>query len=188
MSALVDLFQLYAFVDQTVAALREQFSEEIACERGCADCCSAVFDISYVEAVCLAARFRELDQADQEDLWLRAKPALDQWQDLLTRQEDQAVARIRCPLLTEEDVCLFYEVRPINCRTYGVPTVIGGKAHVCGLSRFEKGVTYPTIQLEPLQQSLIQYSQNLCGEEVGQQRFPVATVLLEPDRFIAFLS
>lgn len=174
------LLHLYSVVDQTVAQIREQFTAEVKCRPGCADCCHAMFDISAIEASYLASLVsKELSQ----ELYGAAQEALEKFHRVLDNKENPAEARIRCPLLGPEETCLCYEGRPVNCRTYGTPTVIQGHGHVCGLSGFDKGLSYPTINLEPLQQSLYQYSVDLFGAEFGSQRFPLAMVLLQPQIF-----
>lgn len=183
-----DLLQLYTFVDQTMDRLRERFPAEIACNKGCADCCAAVFDVSLIEALFLLAHFRQLPEAERLEILARAETALTAWQELTAGDGELATARIRCPLLNANNVCGAYPARPINCRTYGVPTVIGGAAHVCGLSHFDQGQSYPTIQLAPLQQSLFDYSCRLAGASEGGRRFPIAEVLLHPGPFAAMLD
>jgi len=183
-----NLLQLYTFVDQTMDRLRERFPAEIACGRGCADCCAAVFDVSFIEALFLLAYFRQLPKPDRLEILDHAETALAAWRKLTAGAGDLSTARIRCPLLTAANVCAAYPARPVNCRTYGVPTVINGAAHVCGLSGFDKGQTYFTIQLAPLQQSLLDYSCKLAGAVEGGRRFPSAEVLLHPAPFAAILA
>ncbi len=174
------LLHLYSVVDQTVRQIRNQFPDEVKCGPGCADCCHAMFDISAIEAAYLASL---LDDEPKEELGKAAQQALEQFNTILDNKQNPAQARIRCPLLGPEDTCLCYEGRPINCRTYGTPTVIQGQAHVCGFSAFDKGLAYPTITLQPLQQSLYQYSIDRFGMELGSQRFPLALIILEPGKF-----
>lgn len=178
------LEEIYMLVEDTVTLLRERFASEIVCKKGCADCCSAVFDVSFVEAANIACHFKKLDSTTQQEILGRAETALQEWRTLFAGQGDPAQARIRCPLLGPDNACVLYQARPINCRTYGVPTVIQGTAHVCGLSRFDKGISYPTIQLEPLQQGLYETSCSLAGPEQGALRFPIAQVLLKPEPFL----
>ena len=178
-----NLLKLYEYVDQTMQLVRQRFPEEVKCERGCSDCCHAVFDLSYIEAVYLAHRFRLLDDELKAQIRERAETALFEWQELFRGDGDPSTARIRCPLLNDDEQCDCYEARPVNCRTYGVPTVIHDSGHVCGLSGFTKGKSYPTIHLAPLQQSLYDDSIALGGKEFGEKRWPVGAVLLYPEQF-----
>lgn len=174
---------LYHFVDQTVDQIYKQHQEAICCKPGCADCCHAVFDISFIEAVGIGLFLfenRKIVTSQQE----HAKRAAQEIEQLAATGEEPSKARIRCPLLGNDDLCLAHDVRPINCRTYGTPTVINGKAHVCGLSGFDSNIEYPTIDLAPLQNSLNQYSVELGGEEIGNRRFPMAWVFLRLDYFL----
>ncbi|MEN8256792.1 MAG: YkgJ family cysteine cluster protein [Thermodesulfobacteriota bacterium] len=174
------LLHLYSVVDQAVAQICSQFPDEVKCGPGCADCCHAVFDVSAIEAAYLAGL---LSKEQGKELRTSAHAASAEFAKLMEDKKNPAEARIRCPLLGPEDTCLCYEGRPVNCRTYGTPTVIHGQAHVCGLSGFDKGLSYPTINLEPLQQSLYEYSVEFFGPDLGNQRFPLALVILDPNKF-----
>ena len=92
--------------------------------------------------------------------------------------EEMATKRIRCPLLNADEKCELYADRPITCRLYGVPTVIGDKAHTCGLSGFEQGKSYPTIRLDTIQNKLYELSSELAAE-IGS-RYPKLAELLVP--------
>jgi len=170
-------------VDDAVATIYEAHLEEIRCRPGCADCCHAVFDISFIEAAYIAsflAERRDILESQQE----RARNAAEQFEALIREGADISAARIRCPLLGEDNLCLAHLYRPLNCRTYGTPTVIEGKAHVCGLSGFDNRQSYPTVNLAPLQQSLQEYSIELVGPVFGIKRFPIAWVILKLEYFL----
>ncbi|MFZ5776400.1 MAG: YkgJ family cysteine cluster protein [Thermodesulfobacteriota bacterium] len=175
---MTDLESLFATIDQAFAQVAADHQEEVRCGRGCDDCCHAVFDVSLVEAVAVRQAFDRLDEAAREAVRQEAVKALAAWQALLAAKTDLAVARIRCPLLDDAGSCRCYAARPVNCRTYGIPTVIQGKAHVCGLSGFEPGKSYPVIRLEAIQQALYGLSCQLGGEGAASRRWPVAAVLL----------
>ena len=181
-----DLDKLFGAIDQAFKAVRQAHPEAITCEKGCADCCQAVFDVSFVEAVNLLAHFQRLDPVVQRQIEGAAQEASKGWEQIMAAGLDPAVARIRCPLLDAQGVCLCYEARPVNCRTYGIPTVIDGKGHVCGLSGFEPGKSYPTVNLASLQRMLHDLSVQLAGAEKGAQRYPIASVILGQLPFRAF--
>ncbi|MDY6990143.1 MAG: YkgJ family cysteine cluster protein, partial [Thermodesulfobacteriota bacterium] len=77
--------------------------------------------------------------------------------------------RVQCPLLNDEKVCDLYVRRPITCRVYGIPTSIGGMAHICGKSGFKKGTAYPTVNLDTMNDRLFELSQELL-KEIGSTR------------------
>ncbi len=180
------LDKLFVATDQAFAAVRKAHSQAITCGKGCADCCHAVFDVSLVEAVNLQAHLRRLAPTVQGEIAVAAQEARQAWEQVMSSRLDPAVARIRCPLLDGEGLCLCYEARPVNCRTYGIPTVIDGKGHVCGLSGFEPGKSYPTVNLASLQRILHTLSVQLAGEEQGGRRWPIAAVILDQSAFSAF--
>jgi Fe-S-cluster containining protein len=177
------LEHLFRFVDETVAAIYDQHPQAVRCRPGCADCCHAVFDVSFIEAAAIAAHLKQQPELRQRCLKV-AEEAAEAYEELLRSAGDPGLARIRCPLLGDDDLCLAHGVRPINCRTYGTPTVIDGRTHVCGLSNFRNRDVYPTVDLEPLQASLNRYSVGLVGEEFGNRRFPIAWVVLRTDFFL----
>ena len=177
------LEELYQFVDTTVSGITHQFASEVRCVPGCADCCHAVFDISFIEAAYLAqflSQHKDILASQQE----QARKTAVAFEKLLQEKGELATARIRCPLLGRDDLCMGHTVRPVNCRTYGTPTTIEGKAHVCGISGFANNNKYPTIDLKPLQKSLHNYSVELAGEDCGSRRFPIAWVFLKIDFFL----
>lgn len=177
------LDDLYLFVDQTIASIYQQHPEAINCKPGCADCCHAVFDVSFIEAAMIASSLdshADILNSQQQ----RAEQAALEYEKLIADSVDPSTARIRCPLLGEDDLCLVHPVRPINCRTYGTPTVINGKAHVCGLSGFASSRSYPTVDLAPLQVSLQEYSTALVGESFGAKRYPIAWIILRTNYFL----
>ncbi len=178
-----NLIHLYTFIDQTMAELFHRFPQEVKCGRGCTDCCHAVFDVSFIEASFMARTFIELPRNQQEDIRQNAEEAAEKWQEMINNDDKPANSRIRCPLLSADGTCACYMARPVNCRTYGVPTVINGNGHVCGLSGFNKGSSYPTIDLMPLQKSLLEYSIAASDENFGARRWPLAMVLLHPEKF-----
>jgi Fe-S-cluster containining protein len=185
-----ELINLFTTVDQVFAEVTVQFPDEVKCGQGCDDCCRAVFDTSLVEAVALASVMQGLAKEVRESSLPRAAEALAAWDEIIAvgNAADLAKERIRCPLLGEDGLCVCYVARPVNCRTYGVPTVIGGAGHVCGFSGFESGSDYPTVNLEELQAVLLALSVRLAGEEAGGKRWPVAKVLLAPEEIFALIK
>ncbi|MEA3385413.1 MAG: hypothetical protein U9Q89_03035 [Thermodesulfobacteriota bacterium] len=173
-----DLENLYESADRAAADVQKRYSKEVRCKKGCTDCCHAVFDVSLIEALYIRQHFDSLDRKQRRAALNIAKKAIKSWDQLVTTKADISHARIRCPLLADSGECVCYKSRPINCRTYGIPTVIGDKSHVCGLSGFEQGTTYPTLNLEPLQKRLYELSVALEGNERGKRRWPVAAILL----------
>ena len=107
----------------------------------------------------------------------KAKQAEKRWKKALKAREDLSLIRITCPLLSPDDQCLLYDVRPVNCRTYGAPTEINGKGHVCSLSGFAPGRTYPTIRLHLIQDSLLKLSVDI-NAQIAINRWPIASILL----------
>ncbi len=176
-----ELNKLFYEVDNAFSRVAEQYPSLVHCRSGCNDCCFALFDISFIEACNLANVFRGLPRNERRKAIHLAEKFLKTWESLGPNPsiEDLSNARVRCPLLGEDGLCLCYEARPVNCRTYGVPTSIEGKGHVCGLSGFKAGNTYPTINLTNLQIHLFQLSKAASFDpEDASRRFTIAQVIL----------
>jgi len=184
---------LLAAADAAFERVKSNHEQEVRCKMGCADCCHALFDLTLIEALYLrrkaVERFRESDweqlleranRADRQVYKIKRKAFADQQKGVSTNQvlEEVASQRVRCPLLDEHDACAMYDSRPITCRVYGIPTAIGGKGHTCGRSGFEPGQSYPTVQLDALQEKLLAISSDLV-EAIGS-RYPRLHELLVP--------
>ncbi len=176
-------FEKYqSLVDQVEAVFQQvqtEFGECVTCKVGCSDCCHALFDLTLIEAMFIKHQFdRVIPKEARQKIIERANTA-DRKVYKLKREaskahqegkpeneilEDMATQRIRCPMLDDQDKCEMYESRPITCRLYGIPTVIGGKSHTCGLSKFEEGKQYPTVKLENIQRRLYEISFELAQD------------------------
>lgn len=173
-------FQKYTAIVKEVDAVfenvRAAHPEAVACTLGCSDCCHALFDLPLIEAMYVNKCFNERFQGMARSAILDRASEADRQSYKLKRQifkaseegvpssqllEQVARMRVRCPLLNEHDQCDLYDVRPVTCRLYGVPTAFGGTAHTCGLSGFEEGKSYPTVNVDKLQDRLMLLSQEL---------------------------
>jgi Fe-S-cluster containining protein len=185
-----------AIVDQVDAVFQRVQAEHedcVRCRVGCSDCCHAIFDLSLVEALYIKAQFDKVfKEGDRAQIIERANEA-DRAVYRLKRRafkdhengkpeneilEEMAAERIRCPLLDADDRCALYADRPLTCRLYGIPSVIGDKAHTCGLSGFEPGKAYPTVRLDAIQQKLYDLSDELA-RDIGSS-YPKLAELLVP--------
>ncbi|MGD8834660.1 MAG: YkgJ family cysteine cluster protein [Desulfobacteraceae bacterium] len=180
-------------VDAVFDKVEREYSECVACKKGCADCCHALFDLTLIEAIFIKSQFDKLipqplrdqiiNRANESDrkVYKLKRTASKAYQEGKPEQEileDMAHQRIRCPLLDDQNKCELYESRPITCRLYGIPTVIGDKAHTCGISHFEKGKQYPTVKLDAIQQKLYKISLDLARDI--KSSYPKLAELLVP--------
>lgn len=179
--------------DAVFARVKQEHGECVCCKEGCADCCHALFDLTLVEALYIKAKFdAQFIEAARADLIERANEA-DRHIYRLKRQafkehedgrpedqilEEMAAHRVRCPALNADDRCAIYAFRPLTCRIYGVPTVIGGKAHTCGLSAFNPGEKYPTVKMDAIYQRL--YEISLALAQSIESRYPGLSDMLVP--------
>ena len=198
------VFKKYeAFVKQldgVFESVRQQHSDCVKCKLECSDCCHALFDLSLVEALYINTRFLEkvagerklevLEDANKADrkiyqLKRKAFKAVDGGE----KSEEQvllemATERVRCPVLNKENQCDLYMYRPVTCRLYGIPTAIAGHGHTCGLSAFEAGESYPTVNLDSVHSKLHELSREIIDVlqsthvKMGDVLMPLSMALL----------
>lgn len=184
----------------------------VRCGEGCSDCCHALFDLSFIEALYLNHQFNKVfppgperdavleraNRADREHYKLKRKAFHAGEKGVPTSEilADLARERIRCPLLGDDDRCILYAFRPVTCRLYGVPLEIGGAAHICGNAGFEPGGRYPTVKIERLQDRLMELSQEVVAALptklplMGEMLVPVSLALITEydDEYLGILT
>lgn len=190
---------LLTVADVTFDRIKEAYPDGVKCKIKCADCCHAVFDIALIEALYINHHFNQkmgenekeriLEKANWADrkahkLKKKAYKEIRGGKEEIEVLVEMAHERIRCPLLNIDDGCDFYDYRPITCRFYGLPTAIGGHGHTCGLSGFVEGTSYPTVNLDKIQEKLFEISKNLVKEiksryvKMGDMLVPLSMALL----------
>ena len=176
-------FEKYeALVEKAEAAfdrVKASHTECVKCEEKCSDCCFALFDLTLIEALYIHHKFNEkfkgsvrielVEKANRADrrIYKIKRHAFKELQSGRNEGEllaQMAFERVRCPLLSEKDLCDLYEYRPLTCRFYGIPTAIGGTGHTCGKSGFKQGAQYPTVNLDAVHGQLQQISAELLRD------------------------
>jgi Fe-S-cluster containining protein len=159
--------------------VKASHAECVKCEEKCSDCCFALFDLTLIEALYLHHKFNEtfkgsarvelVEKANRADRRIY-KIKRDAFKALQAGKNEgellaqMALERVRCPLLSEKDLCDLYDYRPLTCRFYGIPTAIGGAGHTCGKSEFKPGEQYPTVNLDVVHNQLQQISAELLRD------------------------
>jgi len=190
---------LLALADKTFEKVRQDFPELVTCKVECADCCHALFDLPLIEALYINYHFNRTFKGQEKEAFLETVNQVDRQiyklkkkankdleagkteEDILTAL---AEARVRCPLLNDQNQCDLYGFRPITCRLYGIPTSIGGKGRTCGLSGFKPGEQYPTVNIDILQNKLLQLSERFARAieskyaGLGEMLVPLSMALL----------
>lgn len=180
--------------------VRKAHADCVRCQAGCADCCHAVFDLTLIEALYInhafnlkfktaAGKAMLEENANQADRLL-TKIKRKAHQELLAGKPEAEILaglareRVRCPLLSAQDLCELYEQRPLTCRFYGIPTAIGGEGHTCGSSGFVEGKTYPTVNLDHINARLQEISAELVKDlksryiKLADMLVPLSTALI----------
>lgn len=183
---------LVAMADSLFERIKKEYPDCVKCKTECSDCCYALFDLSLIEALYLNHHFQKqfsgpekeqlLEKANRADrlVYKLKRDAFKQLQKGKSETEileQMAQERIRCPLLNDRDLCDLYTHRPITCRLYGIPTSIGGQGHTCGISGFEPGRQYPTVNIDALQKQLYDISEALV-REIRSRHVKMADILV----------
>lgn len=185
--------------DALFSHVAKTYPDCVSCHKGCSDCCHAVFDLSLVEAMYLNDAFKKafsygperskiIERASETDRQLtRMKKSLYRAEKNGASTEaimDKAsVLRVRCPLLDDNNQCILYEARPVTCRLYGIPLLIGDESHVCGFSGFDQGRQYPAVRTGRIQARLEELSAEIAERlgsrfELGEVYVPLSMALL----------
>lgn len=179
-NALKPFFEQYealsASIERAFETVKNQYPDCVKCNPLCSDCCYALFDLTLIEALYINERFHNkyrgenidqlMERCNQIDRTLyklkksafKAAESGKEENDIL---KEMAEARVRCPMLNNDQTCEIYEFRPLTCKLYGIPTAIGGQGYTCGLSAFKSGEKYPTADLDKIQNRLLQLSAEL---------------------------
>jgi Fe-S-cluster containining protein len=178
--------------DQVFKGMQKKYPELVKCKIGCSDCCQALFDLTLIEAVYINHRFNEkfegldkqkiLEKANKIDRYIyrikrKAYKALHSGEQEGEILKALASESVRCPLLNEKDQCDLYEYRPLTCRFYGLPTAIGGEAHICGKTGFIAGQPYPTVKLDVIHRQLQEITAELV-RDINTQYIKLADLLV----------
>ncbi|MFZ5899057.1 MAG: YkgJ family cysteine cluster protein [Bacillota bacterium] len=181
--------QLGLAADLAFERMQREYADAVKCQRGCTDCCYALFGLFPVEAAYLKNQFAKLDPSLQQEILKRADEAeerLKQVQERLNElypddpeMQSYAMARerVRCPLLNDQGDCALYPFRPVTCRVYGIPTTVHGTGRACWKAAFEAGKPYPAFNLDRLHRELYEMSQFLL-EKSGQHALDHAALLV----------
>ena len=102
--------QLLARVDDFTRRVSQRYPGMLQCQAGCDDCCRRDLSLFPIEIDRVLEQLAGLAPDQQRLVLDRARAAL----------VDEEAA---CPLL-EEGLCLVYPVRPVICRSHGLPLLI----------------------------------------------------------------
>ncbi len=198
----IEYEKLAALADKIFERVKNEYPKNYKCEITCCDCCYALFDIGFVEALYINHHFNEkfkeekerresiiekANKADRVIYKLKKKSYKEVFENKKDENEivlNMSLERIKCPLLNEENKCDLYEYRPIICRLYGIPISISGMSHTCGRSDFEEKKEYQTVKLEVLQKRLYEISFEIIQEikskysKLAEMLVPVSMALL----------
>jgi len=135
---------------------------ELRCAVGCDDCCRQGLTVFPVEAAAIRAHLADMD------------PALHARLSCLDGPPD------RCALL-RDGRCAIYEVRPIICRTHGLPLRVDGRLDHCPLNftaeQPEPAIVLDLEQINTLLALVDRLHADAVGDPVDRPRVPLADLV-----------
>ncbi|WP_141733089.1 YkgJ family cysteine cluster protein [Oligoflexus tunisiensis] len=149
---------LVAKVDAKAQEFQERYAQKLQCRKGCSSCCQPHLTVFSVERLAIRD-------------WLLQRPAL------IEKLKNQPENPGSCRFLDDQGACQIYPVRPIICRTQGLPLSFKvneqTQRDVCPLN-FEKDdvLALPTdgvLNLDLLNTLLVLVDQVEGGDRAGQR-------------------
>ena len=183
---------LVHIVDAVFQRVKKEYPKEVFCREKCSDCCYAIFDLTLIEALYIKDKFLKKFSGRQKNAILEIADKTDR---ALTRMKKEAykevknganeldivgkmsMERVRCPLLSEDNLCLLYESRPLTCRVYGIPISTAGSSHICGRTEFKQGEPYPTLNMDKMYSQLQLLSAQLI-KDIGSRHIKMHELLI----------
>jgi Fe-S-cluster containining protein len=178
-----DFLFLLNQLDNTLKEVHKLYNQAVLCKKGCSDCCNAFFDVSLIEAIFILNSFKQLDDATQNTIINNSQKSNKESQKQQNLHPDKR--RIRCPLLSENEDCMLYEARPVNCRVYGAPVSFGNISHVCGKSGFNEGIQYQTLKMDKIQGYLYDISVKIGGKSKADKRYTIYELIINNKNLFA---
>lgn len=160
-----DPFANYRLLLARVEAHAQQVSTRIPlhCQRGCTACCYVRLSVSRVEADFITSHHPRRPDAPAFPTKIDAHPLFDQ----LRGPEP-------CVFLGASGDCSIYEMRPLICRSHGLPIQQDGARDICPLNE-EGSEAAPALNLELLNTTLAAIDAHYC-KQTGR---PIDRVPLE---------
>lgn len=112
---------LRAKVDAHVARVERTYQGDMRCRAGCAACCMVELSVLALEGEAIAEAVSAMSPSARAAVAARASLPLDPLAP-------------RCAALDEQNRCSIYAVRPLVCRSHGVPIRSGDLIDACSLN------------------------------------------------------
>ncbi len=176
--------QLIEQVNRLAARLSSQYARHLVCRSGCSGCCHHHLSVFAVEAAAVRAAVDALPESLHQQLAQQARDVLK-----MEARGEPAV----CPMLVN-DRCSIYELRPLICRTQGLPLLLeteDGEAEVdfCPLNFTAENAVADLdeahlVPLDELNLKLALVNLQYCREQgisddASGQRVPMAEIILQ---------
>lgn len=145
--------------DAFFADVARLHGDQMACKPGCTECCHPALSVVRVEALAILLALSRLTEAERAPL----------------REAAADAGRARCPLLAPDERCAVYPLRPLICRTHGLPVLEDEGVSLCPLN-FRDGIPEDAVLDGSVLAAQLGVVDALCG---GGPRVLLADLLLE---------
>lgn len=124
-------------VDDFAAQVTARRAADLSCRAGCAACCAVELSVSAVEAAAISNYFGALSIEARAELGRALRTA---------RHAQNQPETPRCVMLRDDNTCAIYPVRPLVCRSQGLPLLypqeLVPEPAQCGLGADGRALTF----------------------------------------------
>ena len=107
-------------VDAFFSATSSRHPDAMHCRAGCHGCCQAGLSVSAIEAAAIRDHLQSLSPAEQRAIFAQVHTRAQALQAAVAAQV-KATEDPPCVLLRDDGRCAIYPVRPLVCRSQGLP-------------------------------------------------------------------
>ncbi len=150
---------LLQVIDTSMAEAVARSDGHLQCKAGCCSCCVGPLPITPLDAWRLRQGLAKLPPEQAETVRARARKTFDIVGELPVDETGEASfsqksADVPCPALNPvSGACDLYEDRPVTCRTFGPPVLIGGDplppCKICFTSASPASIEAARVEIDP---------------------------------------
>jgi len=181
--------KLPVLVDQAIGSIQAEATDKalaferllrrkhtLSCSSGCSNCCYLPIEISVLEAIPI---YRHLSQKGRWNATLVKKLAEHAEKTNFLSPPVWLLTHIACPLLTDDQKCGAYEVRPFHCRTMWAT----GDPRYCDGQNFGAGTSF--VAKDELMSGYSGYM-GILSKQIGMPHYtvPISKALLMAEKVI----
>ncbi|MBI2215112.1 MAG: YkgJ family cysteine cluster protein [Acidobacteria bacterium] len=109
--------------------VRKRLGQHLECRLGCTGCCHGLFEIGAADVAMITDALRAAAPSLRDRIVARSREILETFdspaiRDCSSSEKEEFFERagdVACPALADDGACMFYDHRPLVCRTFGLP-------------------------------------------------------------------